>query len=132
MDKLLPKIKKTSTCWIWTSHLTGSGYAQYSDKGKNRVVHKMVYEMLVGKVPDGLELDHLCKVKKCVNPKHLEPVTHSENLIRSYKGRERTQCKRGHEYKQGSYKIRMKNGRETRTCLACCNIRQKEWRLSHK
>jgi hypothetical protein len=78
----------------------------------------MAYEMLVGPVPDGLELDHLCRVPACVNPDHLEPVTHIENVRRgrSYWA-ERTHCSAGHEYTRENTRI-TKRGR---TCRACKN-----------
>lgn len=69
-------------CWLWRSMLTEQRYALISDGGRKRSAHRYAYELLVGPIPDGLELDHLCMVRHCVNPGHLDPVTKAENLRR--------------------------------------------------
>lgn len=66
-------------CWIWELHRDEGGYG----RTRNRPAHCVVYEERVGLIPDGLQLDHLCRVRECVNPDHLEPVTHLENVRRS-------------------------------------------------
>lgn len=74
-------------CWLWTgarnptARWAGYGVAWW--KGANRLAHRLIYELLVGPVPEGLVLDHLCRVPICVNPEHLEPVTQEENRRRS-------------------------------------------------
>lgn len=70
-------------CWLWTGHLDRYGYANFG-LGKHRMVkvHRFAYELLVGPIPEGLEIDHLCRVRHCVNPAHMEPVTHAENMAR--------------------------------------------------
>lgn len=74
-------------CWLWSSGQQGHGYGAYSYGGKSIAAHIYVYQLLVGPVPRGLELDHLCRVRHCVNPDHLEPVTHLENTVRGTYGR---------------------------------------------
>lgn len=68
-------------CWIWGGNLNASGYGVSARSGR---AHRMVYERMVGPVSEGLELDHLCRVRSCVNPAHLEAVTHQENMRRAY------------------------------------------------
>jgi len=77
-------------CWIWTGAIHKTGYGQVKWKGKSTVAHRVIYELLSSDIPSGLVLDHLCNVKKCVNPEHLEPVTYSENTQRAWN---RNHCK---------------------------------------
>lgn len=80
-------------CWLWDGNISGSGYGYLSQRvgaeGRPASVyaHRMAYEMFVGEVPAGLEVDHLCRVRSCVRPDHLEPVTHAENVRRSVEAR---------------------------------------------
>lgn len=75
-------VDASTGCWVCSGWNTGDGYAKIRVNGRCRVAHKALYEELVGPVPDGLLLDHRCRVRACVNPKHLEPVTHRENTLR--------------------------------------------------
>ena len=70
-------------CWEWTSTLTDDGYAKVSWKGRQRSAHRLSYELNVASIPDGFTIDHLCMVRHCVNPTHLEPVTRAENNRRA-------------------------------------------------
>lgn len=89
-------------CWVWTGFCyQGYGRLRYGNF-KTRKAHRIIYELLKGPIPNGLEPDHLCKVRSCVNPDHIEPVTRIENLNRSATlgvvNRAKTHCPRGHEY----------------------------------
>lgn len=88
-------------CWIWMGHLKPNGYGMFDKKN----AHRVSYEFEIGQIPKGLDLDHLCRVRGCVNPNHLEPVTRSENLRRGETGsfakkqaEHRTHCTHGHPY----------------------------------
>jgi hypothetical protein len=90
VDRLLAMVsmEPNTGCWLWTGAVApGTGYARIHAYGMNRNAHKVSYMELVGPVPDGLDLDHLCRVRCCVNPKHLEPVTHQVNCQRGNCGR---------------------------------------------
>lgn len=78
------KVNKTDTCWLWTGYIKSNGYATFYPGGGRHVdnVHRFALEVTHGPIADGLEVDHLCRVRHCVNPSHLEVVTRRENLDR--------------------------------------------------
>lgn len=100
-DRFWEKVEKTETCWLWTASRDTCGYGHFRLHGKLRSSHRLSFEALVGPIPGGLNLDHLCRVRHCVNPQHLELVTHRENCRRGDIGvhnRNKTHCPQGHEY----------------------------------
>jgi hypothetical protein len=112
-------------CWIWTASTDGRGYGHCSD-GHGKTVHayRLAYETLVGPVPEGLELDHVrargCVGRACVNPAHLEPVTHQENVRRGdgWSGRHAraTHCPAGHPYDEANTYVDPRGKRQCRQC----------------
>lgn len=76
-------------CWTWTGPVAAHGYGRFSSMGRVYIAHRYVYEQVVGPIPNGLQLDHLCRNPGCVNPDHLEPVTGAENLRRAREARKR-------------------------------------------
>lgn len=124
----------TTACWLWAGYLKPNGYASISLDRKHKVyAHRYVYERFRGPIPDGLQLDHLCRVRSCVNPWHLEPVTAAENLRRGRVARgvtRKVRVKTGHKTKPhcdcgGAYRV-MTSGKKW--CPACVNRRQREAR----
>lgn len=88
-----PENPELGNCWLWTGRVENSGYTQFrvgGKAGKDVSSHRWIYEQSVGAIPEGLEIDHLCFVPICVNPTHLEAVTHAENIRRSLHHRQTT------------------------------------------
>lgn len=105
-----------SPCWNFTGALT-DGYGRAYVDGRLVITHRAAYEVLVGPIPAGLTLDHLCRNKACYNPAHLEPVTRAENLRRGWQHRElKTHCPRGHEYAGRNLYVSPKGWRICRLC----------------
>lgn len=96
------KVNHSTGCWEWTASLTTVGYAKFFADGRLNTAHRYSYENVVGPIPEGLQLDHLCRVRHCVNPAHLEPVTQRENLLRgktlAAANAAKTNCPQGHPY----------------------------------
>lgn len=121
LQRILAKIEVTASgCWIWKAARYPSGYAMVSvATSRSRSAHLVLWELIFGPVPDGLELDHLCRTPACVNPLHLEAVTHRENILRASgvisENARKTSCLRGHEFTPENT-IREKYGRKCRTC----------------
>jgi hypothetical protein len=110
-------------CWLWVGtrhHKTGHG--KFWLNNRTMQAHRVAYELLVGPIPDGLTLDHLCRVRACVNPAHLEPVTLEENVARGLASPTKTHCVHGHEFTKEN--TRHAQGR--RHCRACDRRRQRE------
>lgn len=83
-ERFWEKVQKTDDCWLWTASVKPAGYGQFTVEDQKPPVyaHRFSYEQLVGPIPDGLTLDHLCANRRCVNPDHLEPVPMAENTRR--------------------------------------------------
>lgn len=88
----------TDGCWLWTRSRSQDGYGWASLANRTWQAHRLVYVLLVGEPPAGLILDHLCRVRHCVNPAHLEPVTVRENLRRGDTPTGAETCKEGHQF----------------------------------
>ena len=110
-----------SGCWLWLGALStsrgGSQYGRVAFNGKNARAHRVSYQMVIGEIPHGLQLDHLCRMPCCVNPDHLEPVSNAENTLRGRIARgPKMYCVRGHFI--DGIKIR----RYHRQCTKCKSI----------
>lgn len=123
-----------SGCHIWDGCVTTGGYGLIGYNYKSLYVHRVSYEHFVGAIPRGLEIDHLCRVRRCVNPNHLEAVTHRENGIRGIGmaavNFRKTHCVNGHEFTE-SNTYRMSSD-SYRWCWACRLASGKRYREKHK
>lgn len=119
---------RESGCWEWIGRRNQGGYGRfYIGTGTNdqryASAHRWSYERVVGEIPDGLDLDHLCRNRSCVNPAHLEPVTRQENIRRGVGPQllgklngDKRQCVNGHEFTVDNTRIRRGGGRACRQC----------------
>lgn len=89
-------VDPTTGCWLWQLAVDKDGYGRRGKRGGSQYAHRYVYEMYTGPIPEGLELDHTCRRRRCVRPNHLEPVTHPENMRRSREARRGPRCINGH------------------------------------
>jgi len=111
-------VDKSFECWTWKG-TTLNGYGTFYDGKKSVFAHRQSYELIKGNIPDGLQLDHLCRNRLCVNPEHLEPVTCKENINRGNTGdnqRDKTHCPQGHPYSGENLRITSLGYRECRIC----------------
>jgi hypothetical protein len=122
-------------CWLWGRWCHPSGYGGISKHGHWVAVHRLVYEMLVGPIPEGLTLDHLCRVRHCCNPQHLEPVTCAVNLLRgvgaSAQNARKTHCVHGHPLTEDNLLRPTPSRPGARLCRACKQRSDREYRLRH-
>lgn len=126
LDRVMHEVVQSDECWLWTGCKTGAGYGQLTHRGQSGLrAHRVTYEALVGPIPAGLVLDHLCRNRACVNPYHLEPVPQRVNVLRgessAARNARKTHCPRGHEYDNSNTRIYA--GR--RYCRACAKARAK-------
>jgi hypothetical protein len=110
-------------CWEWTGGLLTTGYGQFGTRKyppRTRLAHRVAYELVNGDIPQGLDLDHLCRNRACVNPAHLEPVTRRVNLIRGNGtvglNARKMHCKRGHPFDADNTYFNPPTIRQCKTC----------------
>lgn len=125
-DRFWKKVRKTSSCWIWTAAKAHFGYGAFRIRRKTLRAHRLSYWKLVGRIPNGMELDHKCGNPACVNVAHLDPVSHKENMGRGRQKRRET-CVRGHKFSETE--VILKNG--TRKCAECRRICGRDWYRRH-
>lgn len=118
LERFWSLVDKTDECWLWTGRTDSGGYGQTSWNGQSKRAHRVAYELSVGPIPEDRQLDHLCRNPPCVNPDHLEPVTHQENMRRGLHGELTTHCPAGHPYDDDANTYRPA-GTAQRRCRAC-------------
>lgn len=113
---------------LWMGYVTPDGYGRLQLGRKMTLAHRAAYTLVNGPIPDGLTLDHLCRVRRCVAPLHLEPVTRAENQRRA--GAAKTHCINGHLYDVANTYIRPDTLR--RGCRKCRSVQFRAWHERRK
>lgn len=131
--RFLDKITVGDGCWEWTGARVSHGYGNFRTNGRNYGAHRLSYEHFVGPIPDGLQLDHLCRNRACVRPDHLEAVTNRENQLRGVRTftaihATKTHCLNGHPFDEENT-LRYKGGR---WCRRCHRDRSRRYRAKKK
>jgi hypothetical protein len=124
--RFFAKVEFAEECWLWKGMTTPLGYGYYSDANRMVPAYRWLYILCYGPIPIGLELDHLCRNSSCVNPDHLELVTHRANVLRgegpSARNARKTHCAQGHELAGANVvQSRSERGLERRRCRQCRN-----------
>jgi len=135
-ERFWAKVEKTEGCWNWVAVRSDGGYGLFWSHSREKMqAHRFAYELLVGPIPNGLTIDHLCRNRGCVRPSHLEPVTMRENTRRgvSIVARQMAQrtCVRGHPLEGDNIRSRPDRPR-TRVCKECGRLSSQEWSMGHR
>lgn len=127
-ERFWEKVDAEGDCWEWNGTHTQGGYGTFKIDGTMKVVHRVAWELLIGPIAEGMQLDHLCRNRGCLNPSHLEEVTPTENVRRGMSAipgghqpqARKTHCKNGHEFTfENTYISKGKKGRTARKCRKC-------------
>ena len=133
-ERFWKKVRKTKTCWLWTAVKSEGGYGQFHVKGSGKTrkrsqAHRFAYEEVNGRIPDGLSLDHRCRVRACVNPGHLRPMPIRDNTLLgdgpSARNNRKRFCSHGHPLSGENLILRKEGGRK---CKACAKRLNNGWR----
>lgn len=126
-ERFWEKVDKSGDCWNWVGSDNGRGYGIFYHDGRYSRAHRFAYELMVGPIPEGLTLDHLCRNTYCVRPRHLQPVIHQVNVLRgnapTARNARKTHCNSGHPLSGSNLYVRPTGFRECRTCARQANRR---------
>jgi hypothetical protein len=129
-ERFYSYVDRSGDCWQWTGSVASHGYGYFGVNYKTVYVHIFAYELLVGPIPEGLKLDHLCRNRSCCNPAHLEPVTNRTNILRGVspaaQNARMTVCSRGHELSGANLYVSPKGKRQ---CVECRRLRMRSRKM---
>ena len=126
-EELCPVAGLDGFCWTWTGCVNSRGYGCVAVGGKSHLAHRIAYEIHRGLIPTGLQIDHLCVNKRCINPAHLEAVTGKVNAERAHPST-KTVCVNGHRYTDENTIWRTRGALKHRACRECENARRRNVR----
>lgn len=133
MQHLWSKVSQQDGHWLWQGHKQG-GYGRLTVNGKRIMAHRLMYQLTFGPIPEGLVIDHLCRVRNCLRPSHMEPVTVKENILRgeapTAKYARQTHCKNGHPLSGSNLRVG-KMQRHCRKCHADLTLRRYHEKKGH-
>ncbi len=125
-------VNEDTGCWEWIAHKMPAGYGRVWDGEKDTLAHRVAYELFVGPISAGLQIDHLCRVTSCVNPSHLEAVTCRENLLRgdttTARNAKKTHCIHGHEFTAANTYHHKHRSTTARSCRICTLAKNRRWK----
>lgn len=121
-ERFWSRVQITPSCWTWSGSLDRDGYGRININGSYVRAHRWSYEQDHGPIPPGMHLDHLCRVRHCVNPAHLEPVVPEENTRRGWPAT-KTRCANGHDYTPENTYLRPGAAEGRRDCRTCIRDR---------
>lgn len=132
LQRFWEKVDTAGECWLWTASVNRKGYGQIRINRILTYVHRFSYELHIGPIPEGLVIDHECRVHRCVNPRHLRAVTSKENTnafgsLSGIKQRLRTCCPKDHEYTPENTYIAPRGDRQ---CRICMRVASTKWKRS--
>lgn len=128
LDNFEAKVEIGDGCWLWIGSVDRHGYGKFNIKPYQVSAHRIAYQLHVGPIPDGHDIDHLCRIRRCVNPAHLDTVTRRENIMRSpialsAVNAVKTACIKGHPFDQANTYIDPAGYRHCRACSRAANRR---------
>lgn len=129
-DRFMAKVEVTDGCWLWKASVNNQGYGRFSVESRAQYAHRVAFVLFRGPVPDGLVIDHLCRVRRCVNPAHLRAVTQRENILAegslsdSRVRAMKTHCLRGHPFDAANTLV---NKHGHRACRMCRDAARRLW-----
>lgn len=129
MDRFWSKVDRYGECWLWLASTSGKGYGTFHFRGRCTGAHRVAYILCVGEVPQGTELDHKCRNRRCVRPDHLEAVSHAENVRRGLIGitaATKNICRNGHRMSAANT-VGRRGQERARFCLECRRRSKRDW-----